>query len=493
MILRPSPGHVRAVMRAAGKVRSRPRPASAITPPVRSYSVYSTVSHTTSIRGASRRGFHSATASATRTARSGSALTALLKRVLSTATRAVRIAPHRLSSPRALFSVLQSARAYKVQSPLLRGAIDAFRSSAQNTSRNSTANAYAQFTRGSVSFARGTLSGLGARPAAGQLGLSTVRGGVGLQTARKFSSGGARVFDNLIVNAPLALRLMGDEVEDKAKLAKRQSAVSTRRSLTASAGARRTGATFGAANLPRNALLFATRETAPEKSGASSSKSASAPESETAEFDLYFQFPQLILPSPAAAAAACVVTIRLIDPLYDALGGRPPTEPTNAAHPRLFDQAFLLDAQTALEYEHRRYLRAKAVLRVLWDAGLAEEVDLADDAVWTVRVRGMAPDEVRDRVRRGVGFAFDAWCRFDTVGQEDGEDGQSVGLDLSIASVSSASESFAQLLSTPQLSSLEPTLEDASVADVDVISLPDSGALSSSSASSSLFDSRTSM
>ncbi|CDR88911.1 uncharacterized protein SPSC_05743 [Sporisorium scitamineum] len=470
MILRPSPGRLRAVMHAAGKARSRPRPSSVITPHVRSYSAQSTFKP--SIQGASKRGFHSGTAS-TRAVRS-TTLIALLRQVLTQATRAVRIAPQQWSR-HTLLSVLQIA-CYKVQSPLLKGAIDAFRSTAQRTSARTTTKAYFQLNRASVSFARGTPSGIGARPAAGQLCVSPLRGGVGLQTARKFSSGGARVFDNLIVNAPLALRLTSDEVQEKAKLVKKQP-VSTRRTLTAT-GARRTGSTFSASKLPHTALLFATRHTEQE-SAASSCKSA--PESEAGDFDLYFQFPQLTL--PAASTAECVVTIRLIDPLYDALGGRHPTEP---AVPRLFDRAFLLDAQTALEYEHRRYLRAKTVLRVLWDAGIVEEMDVTDDAVWAVKVRGLAAEEVRKRVRDEVGFAFDSWCRFERVGREE-EEG---GLDLSFVEEDELlSQDVEYEVSTPELTSLRLTSGDeVSVGEGDLISLPESDA----SSSSVLFDSRTS-
>ncbi|CBQ69084.1 conserved hypothetical protein [Sporisorium reilianum SRZ2] len=450
MMLRPTPGCIRAVMHAAGKARSRPRPASVLTPHIRS---------------SASRGFHSS-ASATRAVRSSSALTALLRRVLSSATRAAQLAPHRFASPHKLFSELREARAsYKVQSPLLKGAIDAFRSTAQRTSAHTTTKAYSSLNRTSVSFARGTLSGLGARPAARTLGLSPLRGGVGLQTARKFSSGGARVFDNLIVNAPLALRLAGDEVEDKAKLVKRLPA-STRRTLTAAAGARRTGSTFSSAALPRNALLFATRHT---QTSTTTVTSSTASDSE-ADFDLYFQFPELALPTPQT-----IVTLRLIDALHDALGGRAPSAASNPHHPRLFDAAFLLDARTALAYEHRRYLRAKAVLRVLWGAGVVEEMDVADEGVWTVRVRGGA-EEVREMVSGRVGFDVEAWCAF------EGMQGEEEGWEAS----QSGHGSF-EHVSTPELSSVRSTGDEVSLDEAELISLPESA-----SSSSVLFDSRTS-
>ncbi|SJX64723.1 uncharacterized protein SRS1_15540 [Sporisorium reilianum f. sp. reilianum] len=448
MMLRPTPGCIRAVMHAAGKARSRPRPASVLTPHIRS---------------SASRGFHSST-SATRAVRSSSALTALLRRVLSSATRAAQLAPHRFASPHKLFSALRAARAsYKVQSPLLKGAIDAFRSTAQRTSAHTTTKAYSSLNSASVKFSRGTLSGLGARPAARTLGLSPLRGGVGLQTARKFSSGGARVFDNLIVNAPLALRLAGDEVEDKAKLAKRLPA-STRRTLTAAAGARRTGSTFSSAALPRNALLFATSQ-----KSATSASCSTASDSE-ADFDLYFQFPELALPTPHT-----VVTLRLIDALHDALGGRAPSAASNPHHPRLFDAAFLLDARTALAYEHRRYLRAKAVLRVLWDAGVVEEMDVADEGVWTVRVRGGA-EEVRQMVSGGVGFDVEAWCAVEGVqGEEEGWEASQSG------------QGSFEHVSTPELSSVRSTGDEVSLDEAELISLPESA-----SSSSVLFDSRTS-
>lgn len=226
------------------------------------------------------------------------------------------------------------------------------------------------------------------------------------------------MFDNLIVNAPLVLRLAGDEAREKAFAGRKPT---PRRAV---ANPRRTGATFSSTKLPRNALLFATkpRQAQMEEEGES--------EAGNSELSDYFQFPQLPIPtSLPRAEATCdtVITIRLIDSLFEALGGREPYPP--AHDPRLFDSAFLLDANTALEHEHRREMRARAILRALWDTGFItgeSEMDL-DEAVWTVVVRGMEAKEVEEVLRERCGFAFGGWCSFEQIHRGSDVD----GLDLS--------------------------------------------------------------
>ena len=357
-----------------------------------------------------------------------------------------RLHPHRL------WSVLKAARfaSYQVQSPLLRGAIDAFRSTAQRSS----GRGYVQLSQRSVSFARGTLSGLGCRPAAGPLAVSPVRGAVGFQTARKFSSGGARVFDNLIVNAPLALRLVGDEVEDKAKLS-RKKAVSSRRG-SAGLSARRTGSTFSGAKLPENALSFACKQ----RSATTATRSTHS--SVPTDLDLYFHFPQLPHPSHAYAYDT-VVSMRLVDPLHTELGGRAPSSSDGS---RLFDSALLLDVQTAFEYEQVRYLRAKAILRVLWSVGL-DHVQLGQER-WIVTVKGVRADELMQLLKSEVMFDFDAWCSFNEV---------------HIAGSTSDRSNQDCDVSTPSLVSLTQSSEAG------INSLPDD---MGSASVSSLYDSRTS-
>ncbi|KAF6766971.1 hypothetical protein PSEUBRA_001602 [Kalmanozyma brasiliensis GHG001] len=476
MLIRPSPGRVRALVHAAGRA-GRPRPASVLTPrPLRS--------------SPSIRTFHSGP-SAARVVRS-TTLSTFLRRILTQTTQYLRPAALRplRSHISQLFSALRTSHlTYRVRSPLLRGALSAFRSTSPSTAR---AN-YTQLTQRTISFARGTLSGLGARPCAGPLTLSPLRGGVGLQTTRQFSSGGARVFDNLIVNAPLALRLVGGEVDHKARRGKRAPLAPAR------ASARRTGGMFSGANLQRNALRFATNKAqrVVEKPAVSVCESFPSTQSE-ADFEGYFHFPQLPLES------GTLVCIRLIDPLHVALGGREPTPPTN--DPRLFDAAFLLDAQTALEHEHRRYLQAKAVLRVLWGEGwVVESMELGEE-VWSMIVIGRAPDEVREVLGRCVGFDFDEWCTF-TSSDDEGRKVRQGGLDWSAVHVGQGSSfglstplssaeqmstpalSSLEQVSTPSLSSLEEVEEESSPAASLLMSLPSS--TGQSGVGSELYDSRS--
>ncbi|GAC93219.1 hypothetical protein PHSY_000782 [Pseudozyma hubeiensis SY62] len=494
MLLRPNPGRVRAVMRAAGQAKSRPRPISAIAPsPLQPRSFHSirVANRLANFRASSTRSIHS-TATAARSA----TFTALLKQLLSRATRAVRISlakqiqPNRINFRTLLSSLRSPHLSYRVRSPLLKGAINAFRSTAKRTSAQSTRTAYSQLNATSVSFARGTLSGIGARPAAGSLAISPLRGGVGLQTARKFSSGGARVFDNLIVNAPLALRLAGDEVEDKVKMARKQPIGSARRTASASKtiGARRTAGTFSGDKLAKKALLFATKAKHTVEQTNTTSLSCSSvtttSDSETpAQLDLYFQFPQLDLPTTITSTTT-LVTIRLIDPLFLALGGRHPSAPTNSSNPRLFDSAFLHDATTALEYEHRRYLKAKAVLKVLWDAGLVKDVDMeGEEGTWTVMVRGKRRD-VEEVVRSRVDFGIDGWCVFEEESRE-----RTGGLDLSYVHEDLEGSSQFDRVTTPTLSSTEQVVAlQHSVSSDELISLP---SLVSDSHDSLLYDSRS--
>ncbi len=458
MLIRPTPGRLRAAMRTARKLHSGPvpRPVSAITPTphtIRPRVLSASLArsrHASSVQGFSVKRVYSSISAARHVA--PSPLAAVLRNFLLRATKGLR-APlqrhtaqlnrHSLRNFLATVRAVATKRNYTVRSSVLKGAIAAFRSTAQRTSNTATRSAYNSLSTPTVSFARGTLSGIGARPSFGQLSLSPLRGGVGLQSARKFSSGGSRVFDNLIVNAPLALRLAGDEVEDKAKMARRK-ALSPRRVVPPSAGPRRTGVAFSGSGLPKNAFAFATsRKMAPsayEESEVSSVVAASQKDFES-ELSTYFQFPTLSLPS-SPSQHGTVLTIRMTDGLFDALGGRHPSPPSHPTAPRLFDQAFLYDANTALDYEDKRNLQAKALLRVLWESGMLKgddgEMDLSYPAFWIVTITGVAKEELQEVLERELSFEFHSWCTINAI-----QDGVSEGFsaDASMYSESSVASS----------------------------------------------------
>lgn len=512
MMFRPNPGRLRALLRTAGQIRTRPRPSTSITPTLSLIRGHSGLHTATSISHLNSRnaicavsGRHFGT-HASASVRSSTTLAAVLKRFLVRTARAVRFTlakHHTRLSPRLIFKTAKLATS-SIRSPLLKGAIETFKSTASRTATTTTRAAYARLNNPTVAFSRGALSGFGPRPAAGQLALSPLRGGLGLQSTRKFSSGGARVFDNLIVNAPLALRLAGDEVEDKAKLASRKPM--TPRRVVRAAGARRTGATFTSAKLPLNAFEFATSAKRPQQQQQSTTSIAEESiksDLNTNDLSEYFQFPQLPLTSPSACDT--VISIRLVDPLFVALGGRDPTPPPNALGPRLFDEAFLLDANTALEYEHRRYLRAKALLRVLWDSGLVkgeheDEMDLfSDPAMWTVKIVGREPGQVRRALRTRLAFEWESWCTISHLSNTEHHNSQS-GMVLSYIDPSSpsqlssrtqspfASEEELQVMSPPLSLEGEWVVErEERVESDDLMSLPSSSDLGSDHA---VFDSR---
>ncbi|GAC77711.1 hypothetical protein PANT_27d00084 [Moesziomyces antarcticus T-34] len=465
MLLRPSPGRVRAVMRSAAHTRVRPRLPTAPTPRPASTSRMAHLYNPAHMRAVSHRCYSSAARAPQRST------LAALKKALLRATHALRtgVVRHatRVWTPRHVLAAIKIAAPH-VRSSLLRGAADVFRAtSSQNTARA----AYARFTSPSVGFARGGLSGIGARPSGGQLALSPLRGGVGLQSARQFSSGGARVFDNLVVNAPLALRLAADEMNGKAKLARRPLATTPRR-LGAAPNPRRTGTTFSTAKLARNAAVFAaTPRSVPSIPSVPSVPSArsvveSCPsvvgDEEPAEMGMYFRMP---LPD---AEVGTVVRMRLIDPLYDALGGR---DPAPGLQGRLFDRAFLHDACTALQYEHARYMQAKALLRVLWSSGLMDgaQMDMEDPAMWVVHIPGARPDDVR-RAMGAVEFGWTAWCEVEERAE---------GLDLSCAWEAESEHSDTKASEEEAFELLD-------------LSLPESSVQGVSERSSSLYDSRAS-
>ncbi|SPO31139.1 uncharacterized protein UTRI_05214_B [Ustilago trichophora] len=517
MIVRPNPGRLRALLRTAGQIRNRPRPSTSITPtlsPIRGHSGLHTatsISHLSSrntIRAVSRRHFGTHTSASVRSA---TTLSAVLKRFLVRTARAVRftLAKHHIRPSLRLFFRTTKLAPSSIRSPLLKGAIETFKSTASRTATTTTRAVYARLNNPTVAFSRGALSGIGPRPAAGQLTLSPLRGGMGLQSARKFSSGGARVFDNLIVNAPLALRLAGDEVEEKAKLASRKPMTSRR--LVHVTGARRTGATFTSAKLPLNAFAFATSVKRPQQqSTASIAEESIKSDLNTNDLSEYFQFPQLPLTSPTACDT--VISIRLVDPLFVALGGRDPTPPSHASCPRLFDEAFLFDANTALEYEHRRYLRAKALLRVLWDSGLVKgehegEMDLfSDPAMWTVRIIGREPGEVRRTLRASLAFEWEPWCTISPLSNPEENNSQlgdpshvdpSSPSQVSTRSILPIEEAWEDMSSPLSTNDGEWMLEaegerDSLVESEDLMSLPSDMGLSSDDGdlASSLYDSR---
>ncbi|SOV03481.1 uncharacterized protein UDID_06699 [Ustilago sp. UG-2017a] len=493
MILRPSPGRLRAMARSAGR-HAPPRSSNTIRP-----SVPRTIH--TAARPSVRRGFST---SSIRPLASPHSISALLKRTLIRATRSLQITLNRPVTPFKLHPILTTLKealrrpSYTVRSSLLKGAISTFRSTASRTTPSTTKHAYSLLNTPSVTLARGALSGLGPRPSAGQLSLSPLRGGVGLQTSRKFSSGGARVFDNLVVNAPLALRLVGDELEEKSKLARRKPSATVRRAGPVSA--RRTGAAFTGAKLAKNAFSFANQQKQQQAIPQSKVVEADYGKSEVpSEYSEYFQYPSLTIHNStlASVSSTTVIRIRLIHPLYDALGGRDPSPSTLAYGPRLFDQAFLLDASTALEYEHKRYLQAKTLLRVLWQSGVLTEengeLDLASDpAYWTISVRGRGREEVERVLRRAVQFDFAAWC---SIGSEGGEEERAGGLDWSYlhpgttrsegwltptTSRIERGEEVFSLPSTPTLSSGEEVGQgEAEVGSDELMSLPSDVSFSS--------------
>lgn len=204
--------------------------------------------------------------------------------------------------------------------------------------------------------------------------------------------------------------------------------------------ARRTGAAFTDVKLPRNAFGFATHRKTTTNQKSESKKVKEESKSEATEYSDYFLYPTLSLPSTSTSAfCTTTIRIRLIDSLYDALGGRNPSPSalpfSNDGYggPRLFDQSFFLDATTALEYEHRRYLQAKTLLRVMWQTGVMDEnteLDLSSDpAFWTIRVRGWAKGELENVLKDSVRFGWENWCCIEQEGAE-GEEGER-GLDWS--------------------------------------------------------------
>ncbi|GAK66422.1 uncharacterized protein PAN0_013d4644 [Moesziomyces antarcticus] len=458
MLLRPSPGRARAVTRSAAHTR-RPRPSTALNARPTPTSRIALLYNPAHMRAVSHRCYSSAARAPQRST------LAVLKKVLLRATHALRTGAlrhaTRVWTPRHVFAAIKIAAPH-VRSSLLRGAADVFRAtSSQNTARA----AYSRFTSPSVGFARGGLSGIGARPAGGQLALSPLRGGVGLQSARQFSSGGARVFDNLVVNAPLALRLAADEIDDKAKLARRPPA--TPRRLGAAPNPRRTGTTFSTAKLARNAAVFAATPRSIPSAPSARSVAESCPsvmgDEEPAEMGMYFRMP------PPNAEVGTVVRMRLIDPLYDALGGR---DPAPGLQGRLFDRAFLHDACTALQYEHARYMHAKALLRVLWTQDLLDgaRIDMEDPAMWIVHIPNACPGDVRSAMG-GVEFGWTAWCDVEGWGE---------GLDWSCAWGAESEHSYTQTSQEDDFEMLD-------------LSLPVSSAEGVSERSSSLYDSRASL
>lgn len=328
------------------------------------------------------------------------------------------------------------------------------------------------------------MSGFGPRPSAGPLSISPLRGGIGLQTSRQFSSGGARVFDNLIVNAPLALRLAGDEVENKSKLLRKPKASIRRANPTS---ARRTGAAFTGAQLQRNAFDFAIH-----RQTATNQNSESEKVEEASEYSEYFLYPTLPLPSTFTPALTTIIRIRLIDSLYDALGGRHPSSSPSSNGPRLFDQSFFLDATTALEYEHRRYLQAKTLLRVLWQTGVLDEttqLDLSSNpAFWTITVTGRRKEELEKVLRESAGFGWHNWCSIEPAEAEQAERGLDWSQVRSTQDWTSGEEQSEVVLSLPPTTLDESRVMEGEceVGSENLISLPsdlsssDDGGLSDS-------------
>lgn len=352
-------------------------------------------------------------------------------------------------------------------SEFARGALSAFRASASGgSSAAGRSSAYSRLGRPFVTFARGATSGLGARPAFGSLALSPTRGGLGLQTARNFSSGGARIFDNLVVNAPLALRLASDEVEQKSKLLARPHARRPRsRAIPADA---RVAAKDASSTLLLNKVIrtaapasVATTEAILDNDHDISVPSRFAQKQKAIETDLntYFELPSLCLPS--SLESTVVLTIRLVDPLYEALGGRDPL-PFDVSRggygATLFDAPFSLDLSTVLANEHRRYMQAKAVLRVLYDHGLlsnrADSMDLfSHPEQWSISVSGVTASAVRHILDAEVAFEYRPWISFDS--EDDDELRSSAGNHSGVASTNSSSFHLDQSPPSTTASSLD--------------------------------------
>ncbi|PWY98020.1 hypothetical protein BCV70DRAFT_194051 [Testicularia cyperi] len=464
MIGRPSPGRLRAigrgvVMHSTGGRRAlhhralppRPRPCTA--PTSRSIAMFHKAALRKAVSSAATFSTHATRLQSTRALRSWFS-------ILGSSLRSLR-ANTSIAIPRSLLSSwTKSLPQLRSSSPFVRGALDAFRATSARPSTQTGKTASARFTSPFVTFSQGVRSGLGSRPACGPLTLSPLRGGTGLQTARQFSSGGARIFDNLVVNAPLALRLAADQADEKANLSQRKPAMRRRAVAGVSAsGPRRTGATFSSANLARNAAKFAATNKAGQRASAKQGHCFTAAEKQKAvETDLstYFHLPTIDIEHPTTSAVETIITlkIRLSDPLHTRLGGRSPT----GAHltrggPSLFDAEFVLDAQQALEHEHLRYLQAKAVLRVLWDNDLVRqdtEMDLfSDPTTWTVVLNNVPAKRLLSLLDASLEFDFRPWLRITSC------DGFEFGSEVSPSSDSSGPGSRAR--------QVEPLVESQSL------------------------------
>ncbi|WFC99634.1 hypothetical protein MYAM1_002379 [Malassezia yamatoensis] len=107
--------------------------------------------------------------------------------------------------------------------PLWQGALGTFKASQSsgNLSRNQVPKGFssAPFSSSTPNTALGRFASMRARLPSGPQFKPSIRHGAGLQSARSFSSGpqGARLFESVITNAPLALRAAGCELQNSPK------------------------------------------------------------------------------------------------------------------------------------------------------------------------------------------------------------------------------------------------------------------------------------
>ncbi|KAN0064286.1 hypothetical protein ACQY0O_002417 [Thecaphora frezii] len=456
----------------------------------------------------------------------------LLRQVLQRALAASKLGSIRLAVEGGV-----GKRLAKQVSPIFRGAAQAFTGAHLRTGPLSSSSAaavapfqFSQRINGSsqpiVSFARASAwRGCGMGPRAPAIPRSPLHG-AGLQTARNFSSDG-RVFDNVVFNAPLALRLAANELDDKRSMAKpapavrgprRSAAVITHKQREAQAmelGRRIAARIAFASSSPAAATVTAAdpasapaieavepkiaaeakaapikpgattpskiqprpaRLPAPPASTASSSASSGAEDYNDGDEAHYAELMLSYFDIPPWQVHTRIV-MRRAEPIETMLG-RPPRPARRGA--ALFDDSFVQDARFALEFEERRRLKIQAVLRALYEQDPLRPLSLGEDGAdrYVVLVPGLRVAEAEALFRERLGFETD-FVEMEELAMPD-------GLDLS-------SHAEADLTDDDGATTLDVLSEPAAGAPVDgddiaasVSPLTTSMLLPSSRASSSL-------
>ncbi|EPQ27798.1 uncharacterized protein PFL1_04543 [Pseudozyma flocculosa PF-1] len=370
----------------------------------------------------------------------------------------------RLGSLRLAIDAGVARQLAKNVSPIFRGAVQAFTGLQVRAGQISGAGAAQSVShrlnlsrQPVISFARGSVRpGTGFGPRAPLVPRSPTYG-AGLQTARNFSSGG-RVFDNLIVNAPLAVRLAGNELDEKRKMAKASPA----------RGPRRTAAAITHKQREAQAMDLGRRLAAQVASGGAAAAAApckSLKKGKGKQSDQPAQSDAVVIPHSTEATASAVVlpsiedelpsvpasyassvmtdeadyseqmlsyfeippweahtrlTIRRAEPIATMLGGRPP-QPARPGR-ALFDDRFVEDAQLGIEFEERRWLKIQAILRALYEHDPHRHLSITEDGdLYIVLVRGLRADDAEQLIRRRVGFELD-FVDFEELAMPDGLD-----------------------------------------------------------------------